>query len=163
MKNLKAVYPGTFDPITLGHMDMIQRTANMFEQVIVAIAADTHKVALFSLEDRIAMAKNEVARMQLTNVTVTSFFGLLTTFATNENARVIVRGIRAVSDFEYEFKMAYVNRQLTPAIETILLPATETGQFISSSFVKEVARLGGDISYFVSPDVAAKLQQAQQK
>lgn len=157
MKKIKAIYPGTFDPITNGHSDIIKRAAKLFEHVTVAVAANTSKAPVFSLEKRVELAKTVL--VDLNNVTVRGFDILLAEFTKQCEARVIVRGLRAVSDFEYEFQMAGMNRTLIPNVETIFLtPATEY-TYISSSLVREIAALGGPVNDFVSPIVSAALFQ----
>lgn len=147
-----AMYPGTFDPITLGHEDLVRRAATLFDRVVVAIADNPgSKAPLFSTEERVAMAASALA--DLDNVEVTGYAGLTVDFALEHNLRVIVRGLRAVSDFEYEFQLANMNRRLTEEVETAFLTPTEKYTFISSSLVREVAELGGDVSEFVSPAV----------
>lgn len=158
MNNQIAVYPGTFDPITLGHIDVVKRAAPLFTKLIIAVAGDsTTKNPLFSVEDRVDMAHHSIKRIKHQNIIVTSFSGLLVNFAKKNKATVIIRGIRAVSDFEHEFMLAYMNHKLNNKIHTILLPSTESGNFISSSFVKEIAKLGGSIKDFVTDYVANKL------
>jgi pantetheine-phosphate adenylyltransferase len=152
-----ALYPGTFDPLTRSHSEIMKRAASIFERLIVAVAADTSKNTLFSLEDRVAMMQTEIDRLDNKNIIVMPFHGLLVKFAAEHRVKVIVRGLRALSDFEYEFKMAYMNKKLNESIETIFIPATEKENFISSSFVKEIARLGGDISSLVPPHVEHKI------
>ncbi|MFN3075311.1 MAG: pantetheine-phosphate adenylyltransferase [Alphaproteobacteria bacterium] len=150
------VYPGTFDPITNGHFDIILRATRVVDRLIVAVAGNDGKGPLFSLEDRVAMVKDEIAAMPLPNgarVDVLPFSVLLMDFVRQCEAQVIVRGLRAVSDFEYEFQMAAMNTRICGDIETVFLMASERCQFISSRFVKEIGRLGGDISSFVSPRV----------
>lgn len=161
MEKLIAIYPGTFDPITLGHLDVIKRAASIFSNLIVAVAEDTNKAPIFSLEERVAIVQNEINNYVTakSNIVVKPFKGLLIEFARKENARVILRGMRAVSDFEYEFQMAFMNNKQAPDIHTMFLPATEKGHFISSRFVKELARLKGDLSKFVSQDVANRLNE----
>lgn len=149
-----AIYPGTFDPVTFGHVDIIKRAVDLFDHVIVAVARDSNKNTLFNLDERLELMEREVVGL---NVSVEKFDGLLVDFARNKNSRIIVRGLRAVSDFEYEFQMFGMNAKLDPSIHTVFLPASETNHFIASRFVKEVARLGGDISKFVSNNVAEKL------
>ena len=157
------VYPGTFDPITKGHVDIIRRGAKLVDRLVVAVAVNVGKDPMFSLEERSALVRGEVedlvARDQLRGceVDVRPFDNLLMHFAQDAGARTVIRGLRAVSDFEYEFQMAATNARLCPRIETMFLMASETNQFISSRFVKEIARLGGDVSSFVSPRVAAHL------
>lgn len=153
-----AIYPGAFDPITLGHCDIIRRASRTFEHLIVAVAYDARKSIMFSVEDRMTMLQGEIDSMHLTNVEATSFKGLLVDFVASKGAVVIVRGLRAVSDFEYEFKMAYINRKLNSNIDTILMPATEDGHFISSSLVKEIAKLKGSLDGLVSQKVAKIVQ-----
>lgn len=147
-----AMYPGTFDPITLGHEDLVRRAATLFDRVVVAIADNPgSKAPLFSTEERVEMAASALA--DLDNVEVTGYAGLTVDFALQHNLRVIIRGLRAVSDFEYEFQLANMNRRLTEEVETAFLTPTEKYTFISSSLVREVAELGGDVSEFVSPAV----------
>lgn len=151
-----AIYPGTFDPITHGHSDIIERAARLFDQVVVAIAASAKKQPAFTLEERIAMAQAALA--DLPNVEVCGFDTLLADYVQQRGAQVILRGLRAVSDFEYEFQLASMNRRLAPRVETLFLTPAENYAFISSSLVKEVASLGGDVSAFVHPKVLAALQ-----
>ena len=147
-----AMYPGTFDPITLGHEDLVRRAAILFDRVVVAIADNPgSKAPLFSTEERVAMAASALA--DLDNVEVAGYAGLTVDFAREHDLRVIIRGLRAVSDFEYEFQLANMNRHLTDEVETAFLTPTEKYTFISSSLVREVAQLGGDVSSFVSPAV----------
>ena len=151
-----AMYPGTFDPITLGHEDLVKRAALLFDRVVVAIADNPgSKAPLFTTEERVAMAQGALA--SLDNVEVTGYAGLTVDFAKANNLRVIIRGLRAVSDFEYEFQLANMNRRLTAEVETAFLTPTEEYTFISSSLVREVAQLGGDVSEFVSPKVREAL------
>jgi pantetheine-phosphate adenylyltransferase len=146
------MYPGTFDPITLGHEDLVRRAATLFDRVVVAIADNPgSKAPLFPTEERVDMAARALA--DLDNVEVTGYAGLTVDFALKHNLRVIIRGLRAVSDFEYEFQLANMNRRLTEEVETAFLTPTEKYTFISSSLVREVAELGGDVSEFVSPAV----------
>lgn len=154
-----AVYPGTFDPVTTSHSAIISRAVNIFGQLIVAIAADTTKHTLFSLEDRVQMMQEEISTLsEAAYIQVMPFRGLLVNFASQHNIKVIVRGLRALSDFEYEFKMSYMNKKLNENIDTIFIPATEKENFISSSFVREIARLGGDVTSLVPSHVAQKLR-----
>ena len=156
------LYPGTFDPITNGHLDIVVRAARVVDRLIVAVAANAGKGPLFSLDARVALVREDLAaRAQLNgvNIEVRSFDTLLVDFARQCGAHVIIRGLRAVSDFEYEFQMAGMNARLSPDIETMFLMASERCQFISSRFVKEIGRLGGDISSFVSPRVRAELDE----
>jgi pantetheine-phosphate adenylyltransferase len=148
---LKAVYPGTFDPITLGHHDLVRRAASMFDEVIVAVADSRAKRPFFTLEERVEMAKSAVA--ELKNVSVMGFSGLLMQFARTHNAKVVMRGLRAVSDFDYEFQLAGMNRNLFPEVESIFLTPAEQFLFISATLVREISLLGGDVSKFVSPYV----------
>lgn len=147
-----ALYPGTFDPPTNGHLDIIQRAARLFDCLVVGVAANPGKGPLFTLEERVELTRHEVATLPLPQgheVAVQGFDGLLVDFASNLGAIAIVRGLRAVSDFDYEFQMAGINARLAPQMETVFLMASERHQFISSRFVKEIARLGGDVSSFV--------------
>lgn len=150
-----AIYPGTFDPITNGHSDLIQRACRLFDRVIVAIAANPKKAPLFGLEERVELAEGVLAKMD--KVEVCGFDSLLADFARQRGATVILRGLRAVSDFEYEFQLAGMNRHLAPGVETIFLTPAEKYTFISSSLVKEVAALGGEVGEFVDPTVKAAL------
>jgi pantetheine-phosphate adenylyltransferase len=152
---LKVVYPGTFDPFTRGHEDLVRRASRLFESVIVGVADSARKGPLFTAAERIAMAREVLA--DYPNVQVTGFSGLLMDFVHSLGATVIVRGLRAVSDFEYEFQMAGMNRNLYPEVETLFLTPAEQYLFMSSSIVREIASLGGDVSSFVSPVVAARL------
>ncbi len=151
-----ALYPGTFDPITNGHIDVIGRAAKIFDKVIIAIAANEGKRPYFSLARRIELAK--VAFNSYSNIEVMGFANLLVDFAKQQGATVIVRGLRAVADFEYEFQLAGMNRALDPQIETIFMTPDEKTLFISSSFVKEIAKLSGDVSAFVPPHVVTALK-----
>lgn len=155
--NITAIYPGTFDPITNGHSDLIERASKLFDRVIVAIAASPKKTPLFSIDQRIAMAREVLSPME--NVEVQGFDSLLVDFAQQCQAQVTLRGLRAVSDFEYEFQLAGMNRRLAPQIETMFLTPAENYAYISSSLVKEVAGLGGDVSGFVHPTVATALTE----
>lgn len=158
--NTTAIYPGTFDPITHGHSDLIQRAACLFDHVIVAIAANPTKKPFFPLGKRIALAR--VVLKELSNVEVCGFDTLLAHYAEASNAQVIVRGLRAVSDFEYEFQLASMNRKLAPKVETLFLTPAEQYAYISSSLVREIAMLGGDVSEFVHEEVKKALTvQAQ--
>jgi len=158
---VSAMYPGTFDPITLGHEDLIRRAAQLFDKVVVAIADDTSgKAPMFSAEERVALARTVLADIE--GVEVTGYKGLTIDFALKHGLRVMIRGLRAVSDFEYEFQFANMNRQLSNEIETAFLTPTEKHTFISSSLVREVAALGGDVSAFVSPKVQQALMERLQ-
>jgi pantetheine-phosphate adenylyltransferase len=154
-RNLIAVYPGTFDPITLGHEDVVRRSANLFDQVIVAVAGSTSKATLFSLEERVALAQGV---FNAPNIKVVGFSGLLMQFVQEQGAQMVIRGLRAASDFEYEFQLAGMNRKLYPKLETLFLTPAEEYMFVSSSLVREVARLGGDVHQFVSPSVKAAIK-----
>jgi pantetheine-phosphate adenylyltransferase len=151
-----AIYPGTFDPITLGHMDIVSRTSKIFDNIIFAIATDTSKTHLFSIEERIEMAQEELKNFS--NIKIIGFSGLLVNFAKKHHSKTIIRGIRAISDFEYEFQIYNINAKLDPEIQTIFFPASTSMQFISSRIVKEVARLGGDISNFVSKNIESRIK-----
>ncbi|HEY8329824.1 MAG TPA: pantetheine-phosphate adenylyltransferase [Pseudomonas sp.] len=153
----RALYPGTFDPITKGHGDLIERAARLFDEVIVAVAASPKKNPLFSLEQRVAMV--EAVTAHLPNVRVLGFSNLLAQFAQQQQANVLLRGLRAVSDFEYEFQLANMNRQLAPQVESLFLTPSEQYSYISSSLVREIAALGGDIGKFVHPAVAQALHE----
>ncbi|PKU23288.1 pantetheine-phosphate adenylyltransferase [Telmatospirillum siberiense] len=156
------IYPGTFDPLTYGHQDIIQRASRVVDRLIVAVAHNAGKTPLFTMEERVAMAERDISAMTIstgTKIEVRSFDILLMHYAEACGANVIIRGLRAVSDFEYEFQMAGMNARLNPGIETLFLMASERCQFISSRFVKEIGRLGGDISSFVSPSVRAELDR----
>lgn len=156
-----AIYPGTFDPATLGHVDLICRAAKLFDEVIVAIAENQGKTPLFTLEERVSML--EVSIKDLGNVRVIGFNNLLMDCAKEQKANTILRGLRAVSDFEYEFQLAAMNRHLDPSIETTFLTPSESYAFVSSTLIKEVASLGGDVSEFVSPQVMKALQVVYSK
>ena len=156
MSQTTAIYPGTFDPITNGHLDLVQRASVLFPRVIVAIAKGTGKSPVLEVEERIELARDVVAEMG--NVEVMGFDSLLVDFMAEQQANVILRGLRAVSDFEYEFQLASMNRHLAPDIETVFLTPAEQYSFISSSLVREVASLGGDISSFVPAKVVAALK-----
>jgi pantetheine-phosphate adenylyltransferase len=152
-----ALYPGSFDPITSGHLDLVERASALFDKLIVAILRNDDKQALFSVEERIEMLTEVTGRFP--NVEVGSFDGLLVDYAANRGASVILRGIRAVSDYEYELQMALMNRRLRPDIETVFLLAGEAHSFISSKLVKEVIRLGGNISGLVPPSIEGRLKK----
>lgn len=151
------VYPGTFDPITNGHCDLILRAARLFDRVVVAVAADTGKAPAFSTEQRLTLARAVVGEQK--NVEVVAFSGLLVHFARQMDVSVIMRGLRAVSDFEFEFQLAGMNRRMAPDIETLFLTPDERFSYISSSLVREIARLKGDVSTFVAPVVQAALRE----
>lgn len=152
------IYPGTFDPITYGHLDVLERATRLFDRVTVAIADNPGKGPLFSAAQRVAMISPSIAR--LPNVSVATFGGLLVEFAMAQKAQAIIRGLRALSDFEFEFNMALMNRHLDERIETIFVMPNEQFSYTSSTLVKQVARYGGDVSKFVPPHVAAALRQA---
>ncbi len=151
-----AVYPGTFDPMTLGHEDLMRRAARLFDRLILAVAAGHHKRTMFTVDERLDIAR-EIAR-PYRNVEVVAFRGLLRDFVVANGGHVVVRGLRAVSDFEYEFQMAGMNRQLMPDVEAVFLTPSDQYQFVSATFVREIASLGGDVSKFVAPIVLERLQ-----
>ncbi|QMV53508.1 pantetheine-phosphate adenylyltransferase [Ewingella americana] len=151
----KAIYPGTFDPMTNGHLDLVTRAALMFDHVILAIAASPSKKPMFSLDERVALAT--AATSHLNNVEVIGFSDLMATFAQNHNATVLVRGLRAVSDFEYEMQLANMNRHLMPTLESVFMMPSKEWSFISSTLVKEVARHGGDITPFLPDNITKAL------
>ncbi len=155
--NITAVYPGTFDPITNGHADIIKRASKMFDKVIVAVAASPSKKPVFSLNERVNLAKTVLE--PVTNVEITGFNSLLVKFVEQSGAQVILRGLRAVSDFEYEFQLAGMNRHLNSQIETLFLTPAEEYSYISASLVREIASLGGDVSPFVHEKVVAELSK----
>lgn len=155
MKNIIALYPGTFDPVTNGHSDIVRRAATLFDGVIVAVAANPAKRPLFSLEERVELARSVLA--DVAGVQVVGFANLLIDAVHEHGARVILRGLRAVSDFEYEFQLAGMNRRLDPRIETVFMTPSEQYTYISASLVKEIAQLGGDVAEFVHPRVKAAL------
>ncbi len=155
------IYPGTFDPITNGHLDVLQRAAKLFDRVTVAVAISTPKSALFSTQQRVELIRANLN--QLPNVDVVSFDGLLVEFARKQQAQAIIRGLRALSDFEFEFNMALMNRHLDPQVETIFVMPKEAYSYTSSSLVKQIAQLGGDIAHFVPANVASALKQALAK
>jgi pantetheine-phosphate adenylyltransferase len=151
----KAIYPGTFDPITRGHEDLVRRAARLFDHVVLGVADSRAKRPFFTTEERVEMAQAVLADCE--NVEVKSFSGLLMDFLREQDARIILRGLRAVSDFEYEFQMAGMNRQLYPDVETVFLTPAEQYMFISATIVREIATLGGDVSPFVNPLVLARI------
>lgn len=156
-KPLIAVYPGTFDPITLGHADLMRRAAGLYDQLVLAVAAGHHKRTMFSLEERLQMVGEAAA--EFANVQAQPFKGLLRDFVVGIGARVVVRGLRTVSDFEYEFQMAGMNRQLMPDVETVFMTPSDRFQFVTGTFVREIATLGGDVSKFVAPSVLQRIRQ----
>ena len=156
MKSIKiAIYPGTFNPITNGHTDLVQRAAGLFDKIIVAVGTNTQKGNTLPTDQRVELAKEVLAGLE--NVEVTSFEGLLTEFVSQRGANIILRGLRTVADFEYEFQLVAMNRVLDPSIETVFLAPAEHLSYISSTLVREIALLGGDISNFVHPAVAAAI------
>ena len=152
---IKAVYPGTFDPLTRGHEDLVRRASRLFDSLVLGIADSSAKRTFFTLQERIDIAQEVLADVK--NLTVVGFKGLLTEFVRKQDARVVLRGLRAVSDFEYEFQLAGMNRALNPDFETVFLTPGEQHMFISATLVREIATLGGDVSKFVDPVVRAKL------
>lgn len=161
-KHRTGVYPGTFDPPTNGHMDIISRATRVVDKLIVAVAVNAGKDPLFTLDERVEMVESELVSAKLqpgVEVEVRPFDNLLVEFVSDVGASVIVRGLRAVSDFEYEFQMAGMNSRLSPDLETVFLMASDKNQFISSRFVKEIGKLGGDVRHFVSDPVAARLRE----
>ena len=162
-----AIYPGSFDPVTNGHLDIIQRGAGLTDHLIIAVAKNAGKAPMFSIDQRIALLEGEIAKMQdqhdfKAKITVNTFSGLLINYARDQGASMILRGLRAVTDFEYEFQMTGMNRRMNPDIETVFIMASEKNQFIASSMVKEIAMLDGDISSFV-PEAVATLMRSGQK
>jgi pantetheine-phosphate adenylyltransferase len=151
----RAIYPGSFDPVTFGHLDVIDRARKLFDEVIVAVAHNDQKSPLFSLEERLGFLRNSLGKIK--NVEVAPLDGLLVNFAIERKATAVIRGLRAISDFEFEFQMALMNRKLEATVETIFLMPTEEYTYLSSRIVKEIARLGGDVAAFVPPPVAAAL------
>ncbi len=154
---LTAIYPGTFDPMTLGHEDLVRRASRLFERLVIAVAAGHHKHTMFTLDERLEIATELAAKHP--NAEVVPFSGLLRDFVVAQNGKVVVRGLRAMSDFDYEFQMAGMNRQLMPDVETVFLTPSDQYQFISGTFVREIASLGGDVSKFVSGSVLGRLQK----
>ena len=161
MKNKIGIYPGTFDPMTAGHMDIVKRSLRIVDNLVIAVANNINKNSLFNIHERINIIKNDISSLNNLNtkINVLELSGLLTTFAKDQNATCIIRGLRAVSDFEYEFQMTGMNYQLNPDIETIFLMTSEKNSFISSNFVKEVHKLGGDVSNFVSKNTLDELNK----
>ena len=155
------IYPGTFDPITIGHMDIVRRALHVLDKLIIGVALDSAKEPIFDIEKRADLVRAEIKSLNgdAPRVEVKPFSGLLANFAREQGATLLIRGLRAVSDFEYEFQMASVNNKIAPELETVFLTASDATHFISSRFVKQIARLGGDVSKFVSPAVAAALRQ----
>ena len=157
----KAIFPGSFDPLTNGHLDVIQRSAPLFDEIVIAVLNNPDKNPMFSVEERVAMIDEIVSTLKHDGckITVASFSGLTAEFARRSGATAIVRGIRAVSDYEYELRMALMNRKLEPTIETVFLMAADKWQFVSSSFVKEIYSMGGDVSEVLTPATIEKLKQ----
>ncbi len=153
---LKVVYPGTFDPFTRGHEDLVRRAANVFDRVVVGVADSRSKQPFFAVADRVAMAREVLA--PISNVEVKSFSSLLMNFVREQGASVVLRGLRAVSDFEYEFQMSGMNRHLYPDVETLFLTPSEQYTFISATIVREIAKFGGDVSHFVHPSVGERIR-----
>lgn len=154
---LTAVYPGTFDPMTLGHEDLMRRASQLFDKLLLAVAVGHHKRTLFNINERMDIAR-EIAK-PYANIEVVAFAGLLSDFVVGNNGNVVVRGVRAVTDFDYEFQMAGMNRQLMPGVETVFLTPSDQYQFVSGTFVREIATLGGDVSKFVAPLVLERLKE----
>ncbi|MFA5172647.1 MAG: pantetheine-phosphate adenylyltransferase [Sulfuriferula sp.] len=152
-----AVYPGTFDPVTCGHEDLVRRATRIFDEIVVAVALGGHKQPFFDLDMRVAMAQKVFADMP--NVRVVGFSGLLMDFVAAQSSHIVLRGLRAVSDFEYEFQLAGMNRNLNPQVETVFLTPAEQFMFVSASMVREIAMLGGNVSPYVHPSVLAQLQK----
>ncbi len=157
MRGKIAIYPGTFDPVTLGHIDLIKRGLRLFDGLIVAVAGNSTKDTLFNAEERLAMLRAETEG--LSGVEVESFNSLLVDYAQERGVGTIIRGLRVISDFEYEFQMALTNRKLAAKVETVFMMTSENYASISSRFIKDIARLGGDVSHFVTPAVAARLKE----
>jgi len=158
----RAIYPGSFDPLTFGHVDIIERSARLFDNVIVSILTNPQKDPLFTVEERVAIM-NEILKPQFRNVEVDVFHGLLVDYAKQKKAQVIVRGIRAVTDYEYEFQMALMNRRLTPEIETVFMMPAENYSYLGSRLVKEIAELGGSVKGLVPDIVEKRLKQRFRK
>ncbi len=154
-RNVIAVYPGTFDPMTLGHIDVVRRATQLFDRIIVAVAVGHHKKTLFTLQERLDMVNQLVKPYP--QVSVESFSGLMRDFVVARGAKAMIRGLRAVTDFDYEFQLAGMNRSLMPDVETVFLTPSDKYQFISSTFVREIATLGGEVDKFVDPLVAQRL------
>ncbi len=152
-----AIYPGTFDPITYGHLDVLERAARLFDEVIISVSESSAKKTLFGVDERVDLIKKVIKGIK--NTETESFKGLLVNYAKSKNAKVIIRGLRAISDFEYEFQMALTNRKIAPDIETVFLMPHEKFSYISSSLVREIVFLGGDISSFVPPEVAESIKK----
>jgi pantetheine-phosphate adenylyltransferase len=158
-----AIYPGTFDPITNGHLDIIERASQLFDKVIVTVAVNSSKTPMFTTEERVALVRAAVRGARLKNVTAEAFSGLLVKFARKQRAVVLIRGLRAVSDFEYEFQMALMNRKLAPGITTVFLMPHEKYTYLNSSIVREIARLNGNFKDFVPPSVYTSMKKKLSK
>lgn len=156
-KFVRAVYPGTFDPLTKGHEDLFRRAAQIYDEIVIGVADSKSKRPLFTLDERLAIASEALAPYK--NVKVAAFRGLLISFVKEHNAQVILRGLRAVSDFDYEFQLAGMNRQLMPEVETVFMTPSDHYQFVSATLVREIASMGGDVSKFVSPSVKRWLDE----
>jgi pantetheine-phosphate adenylyltransferase len=156
-----AIYPGTFDPLTLGHFDLALRSAGIFDHIVLAVAESTPKSTLFTLEERLTLTRDAVAGIE--NVEVDTFNGLLIDYLRSRGARVLIRGVRAFTDFEYEFQMALINRKLDPDIETLFMMPDEANSYVSSSRIKEVAALGGDVARFLPDNVASAVKAKYSK
>ena len=156
---VKAVYPGSFDPITYGHIDIIERGLKLFDKIVVAILVNPHKTPLFSVEERLELIKESVKHLDNSRIEVSSFSGLLVDYVKKIEAKAILRGIRAISDFEYEFQMALTNRKLLKEVDTVFMMPDERYSYLSANLVREVASFGGDISHFVPVHVAEKLKE----
>lgn len=162
MTNRTGIYPGTFDPITAGHMDIITRALRVVDELVIGVAEDTGKEPIFSLDERAKLVQADVEHLlgeDAKRVRVKPFAGLLVEFAREQNASILIRGLRAVSDFEYEFQMACMNTKLAPELETVFLTASEHTHFVSSRFVKQIMKLGGDVGELISPQVAEAMRQ----
>ncbi|MCU1308049.1 MAG: Phosphopantetheine adenylyltransferase [Acidobacteriaceae bacterium] len=157
MKRVKAIYPGSFDPLTNGHLDLIERGSKIFDELVVAILRNSEKAPLFSVEERMEMLKETTSHLE--NVSVDTFEGLLVDYVAKQNARVVLRGIRAISDYEYELQMALMNRNLSPNIETVFMMPADTYSYLSSRLVKEVFQLGGSVRGLVPPMVEERLRE----
>jgi len=157
MKNNIAIYPGTFDPVTFGHLDVLERAEKLFEKVIISVAVKSSKKTLFSTEERLELIKN--AACNISNIEIDSFEGLLVNYAEKKNAGAIIRGLRAISDFEFEFQMALTNRKISSKVETVFLMPNEKYSYISSTLVKEISAYGGDVSSFVPENVSKMLKK----
>ena len=160
-KTDKAIYPGTFDPITLGHIDVIERGRKLFDKLIVSVAGSSAKGTLFTVEERVEMIRDAVGESQ--NLAIESFDGLLVDYVNKRGVNAVLRGLRAVSDFEYEFQMALINRKINEEVETIFMMTADRYSYISSRFIKEIARLGGSVDCFVPENVAKRLKEEHRR